>query len=410
MQLGGVAIAIRWPVSLLSGVITGRGRFDILNLLKAGSATIALVGGAMVIVAFADLVAFAVWLAFAACVEVTAYLVACVRLVPGLSLRPRLSRQVLARVWRFAGSMSVISALRVALMQSDHLALSVLAPIEALGYYAVAYKVLGGSLVVVTASITSALFPTFAADYERGAKAKLVSDYNRGTQGLVYVYTLPIAALMFFGEDFLRVWTSDHLAAAAAPILTVLAPGFLVGSSVAVGSTLAMATGNTGMVIQRNVVGLCMYVPLLYVGITRWGAVGAAAAWFLINLSFLFTLLPRVQGQIIGQTTVSWFAHNLLPFLVVGMLSFGIGRVVLAVTGQHGSMSVGVVCVTAATVYGFVGLRLLYPDLQRQLSAIFRQLVTGPSGARSAAMGLLPRAWRADHPRSDVKGSKPGGN
>jgi O-antigen/teichoic acid export membrane protein len=66
LQLGAVATAIRWPVSFFAGVITGRGRFDILNLLKAGAATFRLLGGAMVIVAFADLVAFVAWLVLAA--------------------------------------------------------------------------------------------------------------------------------------------------------------------------------------------------------------------------------------------------------------------------------------------------------------------------------------------------------
>ena len=163
LQLGGVAMALRWPVSFFTAVITGRGRFDTWNLIKAGAATLTLLGGAIVAVAFADLVAFAAWLVLAAFVEVSAYLWACWRLVPGLSWRPQLSRPALTRVWRFAASMSLVKVLKVGMGESDHFMLSVLVPIETLGYYALAYRVVSGVLILQN-FITPALFPSFAAD------------------------------------------------------------------------------------------------------------------------------------------------------------------------------------------------------------------------------------------------------
>jgi O-antigen/teichoic acid export membrane protein len=353
-------------------VLTGRGRFDMLNALRVGASTVALIGGALVIIAFANLVIYTAWMALAGLLETTLFVVASLRLVPELSLRPRISRAALARVRRFTMSMSLVRVLNIAIRESDRLALSVLAPIETLGYYALAYRVLGG-LTIVQGFATTALFPAFAADYERGAMDKLVSDYNRATQGLIFVCTGPIALLMFFGYPILRVWTSADLAAAAAPILTILGPGFLLGMSVAVATTLATASGHTGIVIRRNVVGLAVYLPLLYVAITRWGGIGAAAMWVVINLSFLFTLLPLVQRLIIGQPMRGWLERYLLPYLVIGMVTFGGARVVLAVAGWESDTAMAAASALAAAVYGLWGLRFLDADLRQALLAVARR-------------------------------------
>jgi O-antigen/teichoic acid export membrane protein len=366
LQLGGVAFALRWPVTFFTGVITGRRRFDIQNLIRAGAATITLLGGAIVAVAFADLVAFAAWQVVAAFIELTAYIVACFLLVPGLSLRPRLSRPALARVWRFAASMSLVKALQVGIARSDHLMLSALAPIEVLGYYALAYRVLS-TLGVFKGFVTAALFPSFAADYARGAMERLASNYNRAAQVAIYLSAGPNVALMFFGYPILLLWTSEEVAAQTAPILALLAPGFLLGMSVAIASTLATTSGHTGFVVRRNLVALALYLPLLYVAIPRWGGIGAAAVWVIINASFFFTLLPLVQRQIIGESTRSWLERNLLPFVVISVLTFGTARAVVAIAGWHSSIAAVIACAVAAGIYGLWGLHFLPPDLRNQL-------------------------------------------
>ena len=380
LQLGGLAVMFRWPVSFLSGMLTGLGRFDILNVLKAGAATFGLMGGALVILASSDLVVFTAWLALAALVEVIFYLIACFRILPGLSLRPRVSRQALDQIRHFALSVSLINVLGIALTQSDRLFLSTLAPIETLGYYALAYNVLLG-LSLVQSFFTSALLPSFAASFDRAAREKLVSDFNQATQGLVYVCTLPIAALMIFGEDFLRLWTSAETAGLTARILSVLAPGFLLHAPLAVANTLAVATGNTDIVIRVFLTGLVFYLPMLYVAIVHWGGVGAAVAWLLFNVFYLVTLIPLVQRRIVGQSTISWLAHNLAPFLVLGTVWFGAARAGLSIIPWDGDVAIWTACAMAALGYGLSGLRMLDPALRRALWRFRKQLAIVPRRA-----------------------------
>lgn len=381
LQLSGLTLMLRWPGSFFSAVIAGRGRFDILNLLRSIAVTFGLLGGALVIVAFRDLVLFAAWLTLAALIEVAMYLFACFRLLPGLSLWPRVSRGAIAQVWRFALGMGLVGALSIAIAQSDRLLLSALVPIETLGYYALAQNVMFG-LSLAQGFVTSALYPTFAAKHHRGAMDELVSNYNWASQGLVYVYALPIAALTFFGEEILRVWTSAEMAAPAARILIVLAPSFLLNAPLGIVSALAVATGHPGIVLRVQLVSLPFYLPMLYLAVQRWGGVGAAGVGLLLNLSYLFIILSIVHKKIVNQTTKSWIGSNLLPFLALGMFSFGIARGVITITGWHGSFAVFAVSAAAALTYGLWGLRWLDPALRHEIGRLGKRLAMAAARTR----------------------------
>jgi hypothetical protein len=86
-----------------------------------------------------------------------------------------------------------------------------------------------------------------------------------------------------------------------------------------------------------------------------------------INASFFFTLLPLVQRHIVGESTRSWLERNLLPFVVISVLTFGTARAVLAITGWHSSIAAAIACAIAAGIYGLWGLHFLPPDLRNQL-------------------------------------------
>lgn len=379
VQFAALAVMLRWPVSFYAGVITGRGRFDVLNGLKAGAATFGLLGGAVAILISQNLVVFTAWMALSALVEVTLYLVACFRLVPGLSLRPRVSRPALAQVWRSALGVSVIGVLSIALTQADRLILGRLVTIEAVGYYSLAYNVLAG-LTLVQTWITSAMFPVFAADHGRGQLDALATHYRRATQALLFVYTLPIALFVFFGHDLLRLWTSAEVAAAASRIMAVLAVGFLLSASIAVSASMAIAIKNTRMLIVVIAGSIVVYLPGLYLLIGRWGGLGAAAAWVLLNASYVVSWLPFFHKNILRSSMGAWLGGACLPFVGCGAVSFGLGRGVLSVMGWHQPAAAWAMGALAVPVYGALGYRFLDPPLRGTIAASFRQTAARMTG------------------------------
>lgn len=373
IRLGGAAMMLRWPVSLLSGIIAGRQRFDILNKVRATAATLGLVGGAIVILFSSSLLAFLAWMVVAAAMETTLYLVACARMVPGLLWRPAVEVAVLRRVWRFALSTNLITVLSIALTQSDRLLISALLPTRTLGYYSLAYNVVYG-LTLVQSFITSAVFPAFADDHRRGRLEALAQRYRKAAQALTYISAAPTTLLMFFAYDVLRLWVSVDSARGASQILPVLALGSLISVAMSAPHALAVATGHTEIPLLVNLAAVVLYVPVLVILVLRWEGVGAALAWLLLNIAYVLSLLPLVQGRIVGQRTIDWLTANVIPFVVSGIIAFGTARAVLVATGWAGPFQVWGTIALAGLAYAVTAFlfldRSLRADIRSSLKAV----------------------------------------
>ncbi|MFT4039952.1 MAG: oligosaccharide flippase family protein [Thermomicrobiales bacterium] len=366
LQLSGMAIILRWPVSFLSAVLIGRGRFDLLNLLKIIAVIMLVAGGIVVILRTGDLVAFAAWSALTGGIEVTLYLLACFRVLPHFSLRPRVSRTALAQIWQFARDVGIITVLATIILQSDRLMLSRLAPIEQVGYYALAYSIFAG-LTLVQGFVTSVLLPAFAAGSQRGETGELTRLFVWASQGLVFMFMPAVAGLVFFGGDFLRVWTSAETAAGSAPLLRIMAPAFLISVTVGITSTLAIATGFTSFIVRVTAVGMVCYLPALYFAIRAWGPLGAACAWLTLNLATALAMAPLVSRLVVGTSWRQWMLRDILPLVIAGAAAFGLAREMLHLAGWNSDTAIGGACLAAGLVYTVVGLRFLNADLRARL-------------------------------------------
>jgi len=366
IRFGAVAILLRWPVSLYSGVLAGRQRFDQLSALKAAVATVTALGGLAVLLVTRDLLAYMAWTALAAAIEVGGYVALLTRVVPDL-IGPPSTRVMFDRVvWAFAAGMGAITLLAMVLSQSDRILISKILPIEVLGYYALAYNLVFG-LSLVQTLVQSALFPAFVKFNAAQALDDLRERYGTATQAFMYVYNLPIWLFVFFGHDLLSAITSRSTADHAAPILAVLAIGFLFNAATALSYTVSTASGNTWLPIRVNVAAVVGYVPLLIFLTVRWGGVGAAVAWLALNLYYLPTMLREVHRRILGIDSLKWMRWNFLPFVGAGILVFGAGKVIVLVLGVGNPVAL-VVAIAGCLAYVVLGYGLLGVPLRRQIA------------------------------------------
>jgi O-antigen/teichoic acid export membrane protein len=365
IRYGAVAILLRWPVSLYAGVIAGRQRFDQLNMMKAAVATVSAIGGLVVLFVSRDLLAYMAWTALAAAIELGGYLLLLVRLVPALIGPPSMSVMFDRIVWSFAAGIGAINLLSMVLTQSDRILISKILPIEVLGYYALAYNIVYG-LSLVQTLVTSAMFPAFVKFNASQALDELRDRYQIATRAFMYVYNLPIWLFVFFGHDILVAITSRAAADRAAPILSLLAIGFLFNAATALSYTASIAGGNTWLPIRVNLVAVAGYVPVLIVMTIKWGGAGAAAAWLVLNLYYFPTLLRIVHKEIVHIESRGWLVRNFLPFVGSGLLVFAIGRAIAVVIGAGDQIALAIALV-ACLAYAGIGYILLGPSLRRQI-------------------------------------------
>ena len=363
IQLGALAIMLRWPVSFCVGIIAGRQRFDLLNLLTAGMMTVGLLGGIVVILLSSSLIALLVWRVVFALAEVTVYIAACFRLLPGLTLRPRFAGEIASQIWPFAGSMGLLAIQTLLLSQADRFLISRLLPITALGYYALGSNV-AMSLAAIQGTVSSVMFPTLTTSYVRGEREAMVVQCAKAVQAINFCVAFPAFVLVFFGYDVLRLWIDFETAQASYQVLGILAVSVLLNAPLNVLSTLAFTTGHTRSLLIINTLGICLYIPCLYLLTSRFSLQGAALAFVLLQIYNLI-VLPPLALRILGESgAFKWMRRNMLPFVLIGGAIAGLAKVAVLVTGSGVAITI-LVCGLSAVVYLTFASLALQVELRR---------------------------------------------
>jgi O-antigen/teichoic acid export membrane protein len=375
-----VSVALRWPLAFYGGVITGTQELVRFNVIKVASTVVRLGFGLVVLLVTHDLRSYLWWMAISALFEVLAYAGASVRLHPALRTWPTFDWRSLRRVWHFSFSMNVISMLSMVFTQADRIIISHLRPLVELGYYSLAVTVVM-SLSVIQGFITSAILPALAADYSAGVGTRLRDRYEKATQALVYIITLPACIFIFFGYDVLQAWTTTDAAQHAGAVLALLSVGFLFNASVSIAYTLAIASGHTRFPLRVNLVAVIVYLPGLYAATLRWGIVGAASAWVCVNAYFLVTLLPLVERRILRSSVRGWAAASFLPFVIRGGVTFAAAAATSRLAAGRGPMIPIALCALASVAYSFWGLHALTPALRADVRHLARVVLSRPKPA-----------------------------
>jgi len=377
LQVIALYLALRWPVALYVGLLSGLQRMDVLNAVKVATASLRLVGGILVLLQWKSLYAFLVWTALNALIEVVAYAVACRRVHPKMPLRPGFSVDALKKVWRFSASMNVLAVLAVLIVQLDRLLISKMLTLESLGHYNLAYTA-ASSISFIVGAISSAVLPSLAAAHGRGPADALLERYHDADRVMLFLVGLAAFALVFHGDLILTVWVNAEAAAGAALPLALLAAGFWCSAAIANVYNVAVASGLPGRHLRVNLLSVLPYAAGLYLLIGRFGIVGAAGGWLLLNLAYAALLVPPIHHHVLRTSTRRWLGRSIVPFVLLGCASFWLPR--LGIEFYPGRLG------TAANVAALVAGGLLYVAASMMLF--------GPRIRDAASLrALLARMW-----------------
>ena len=325
VRIIGLYVAVRWPIALYTGVISGVQRMDMLAALKACAGTVRLVGGVIAIALVPTITVFLWWFLFSAAVELVMYGVVAHRLVPVLTFRSRPSLAPFRSVWKFSLTISAISILAMLLTQIDRLLISTMLDLHALGLYSLAYTA-GLALTLIQVSLNSASLPSFAASDRSGPNDMLVQRYQRVSELMGYSLAFPCLALAVFGNEILAMWVGHEASNGAYLPLRFLALGFFVAAMVSNAYTVSVATRNVAIPALVNLVGAPLYVPLLYGLIRHYGITGAACGWLVLNCFYMLTLLPIVHRRLLVIPVGGWLMRNVARPATAATASLALAR------------------------------------------------------------------------------------
>jgi O-antigen/teichoic acid export membrane protein len=138
------------------------------------------------------------------------------------------------------------------------------------------------------------------------------------------VTILPVMmVLVFFAYDLLLLWTRSTLTAEnGAIVLGLLAVGNALNGLMNIPYALQLAAGDAKSVMKINASLIIISIPSIILLSSKWGGVGAAAAWVGYTLAFLIINTFIVNKKFAYLDNRNWMWNGVIkpaivPFMIV---------------------------------------------------------------------------------------------
>jgi O-antigen/teichoic acid export membrane protein len=326
IRLMAILAGLQFPVSLCTGILTGLERQIEANLLRAAAATLA-AGGAIAVLTMVARTpsAFFAWHIAVALLQLAAAVALVLHHLPPGPFR--FAWGLVTQSWRFAAGMAGLAATSLLFTQADRLVLSMILPLDQFAFYSVAYSGARGLYVLVT-PVFGPLFARLSALVAAGDESAVRRLYHQSSQALG-VTVLPLAAAAAaFAPEIMRAWTRDERAvASASAAFALLVIGNAVNGVMHAPFALQLSHGWTKLTLGVNVVLLCLVVPAIAIVSRRYGSVGAAAVWLVLNCATVVAGVPLTHRRLLKGDTGRWLLRD--------MAGPGLAAVIVVLAGRR---------------------------------------------------------------------------
>jgi O-antigen/teichoic acid export membrane protein len=235
----------------------------------------------------------------------------------------------LKRIWRFSAGVSGIALSALVLMQMDKVLLSRILPLEDFGRYMLASLIASG-LYVILSPVFNAIYPRMSGLVSSGNTSELVELYRSGTRLLVgFIFPVAITGIVF-SRDFVALWTRDpRTASTVAPIFSLFLLGTMLNGAMHFPYALQLAYGATGLPLKINMILIGAFVPTVIFLAERFGAVGGAGAWAILNCLYLFLGTWLTHRSLLKGIGARWILYDVAQPLGLAVLIAGFGGTIV---------------------------------------------------------------------------------
>lgn len=318
----GLVLAARMVEQVYRGAIQGLQRQVWLNGVQSMLATLRW-GGVVGVLAWVDpsLEAFFLWQGLVSLLSVAILARQTYCWLPPGERSSRFDLAVLASIRSFAGGMAATTFLALLLTQVDKLLLSKLVPLEEFGYYILAASVAGALYFLVT-PVSTAVSPRLTELVARSEQQVLIDTYHRASQWTAAVLVPAALMMAAFAEQLLYVWTGNTgLASQSAPLLALIALGTMCNGLMHVPYMTQLAHGWTGFAVRLNIVAVGFIVPAILWAVPRFGAIGAAWAWLILNAGYVLVGIHFMHRRLLTGERWRWYRDAVFKPVIIGAVA-----------------------------------------------------------------------------------------
>lgn len=364
VMLMGLVVACRWPVGLYQGAVMGAQRLAVSSSINMAMVTLGSLG-AVAVLAFVSptIQAFFIWQACVGLVYAIVMRWAAWRIIGRLK-GLRFDVDQMKQIWRFSAGMSGVAVSAIIMMQLDKVLLSRLLTLEDFGRYALAGVVASGLYVLLTPAF-NVIYPRLSALVVSGDTEKMINLYRSGTRLLLAV-VFPIAtAAAVFSKDLVFLWTGDSaLASSVAPVVALFLLGTALNGAMHFPYALQLAYGMTRLPLLINTILMMFLVPMTIILAMRFGALGGAAAWALLNIVYLVIGTWLTHRALLKGLGIKWLVFDVGVPLTMSLILVGLVGVEFRELGYPSYMKL--LIGSGLALASFFLILIISPDLAKE--------------------------------------------
>ena len=373
LRIMGFAMTLQWPASLYSGGIMGVQRQVSLNIITICISTLRGVGAVLILWLISPTVqTFFLWQMIVSSINTLVLALFLWCSLPKASNKSVFEIKRLAEVWQFAAGMSGISVLATILTQMDKIILSKMLSLETFGYYSLASAV-AMSLYRLVRPIFSAIYPRFTQLVFLNDQNGLKQLYHNSSQ-MLSLLIFPIATVVaMFSYEILFAWTqSPVMARNSALITSILISGSALNGVMNIPYALQLANGWTRLTLLANLASIIFLIPLTIFLTQKYGAVGGASVWLILNCGYIFITIPLMHRKLLQLEKWRWYGQDIFLPLITALGVVGLSKLIIEDQFAGYAMILNLIIVAVLAV----GLTAISTPLVRQI--LFEKLHRQP--------------------------------
>ncbi|OGR98584.1 MAG: hypothetical protein A2V88_07705 [Elusimicrobia bacterium RBG_16_66_12] len=275
-QMLGVGVPLAICATSLRGTLEAAQRFGLANAVRIPSLSMQFAAPMIAGLLGYGLTGVTFLLVVIQALTALSYLALCSLAIPSLRKRPSVQFRILRPLLSFGGWVTLYSMIVPVTIYLDRFLIASLLSMATVAYYTVPHELLS-RLQIIPASLSASMFPAISAlGLSRGEDVQRL--YRESMRFLLMLMALLTTALVLFGEEMLELWLGASFGAYSAPVLRLLAIGFLLSALVWPSSALHHGIGRPDVVAKLFAVNLPLYAGVAWLLISRLGLQGAAGA------------------------------------------------------------------------------------------------------------------------------------
>ncbi|MHA8072226.1 lipopolysaccharide biosynthesis protein [Aquirufa ecclesiirivi] len=316
-QLLSISLIFQFPIGFYSGGLLGIQKHLHLNLLKVIFSLLKNGGSLLVLIFYSNtIIVFFEWTLLISCIQVFTFRFAVWGQLPKSEIKAIFDKKELINIWRFAAGVTGISITAVLFSQIDKIVLSKTLNLDDFGYYSIS-ATLGLLIYQIIGPVSQSYFPKFSGLTDISLEEQLKNNYHQASQ-IISILVFPATfILVFFSRELVWIWTQNEVTVdRTSLIVSIFALGTGVNGLLNIPYQLTLANGWTKLFLYQNILLLILMTPLTIVLSLKYGAIGGASSWLIVNL-LCFLITPHLIHKFFlkGEISTWYFSDTIIPLI-----------------------------------------------------------------------------------------------